>query len=617
MSFEPLGLEPQISKNLIKAGFDQPTEIQANAIPVILEGRDVLGSSQTGTGKTAAFAIPIIQKLLLNDEIKQKLQQRDRPAQKPRWKKGRRQPAKPPRNRSNETGPCAVAALILSPTRELAIQIAATFESLSERTGLNIGCVFGGVNQYHQVKAFQNGVEILVATPGRLLDLINQGHCTLNDVDILVLDEADQMLDLGFLPDVRKIIRLSERRSQTLLFSATLPRQIGRLAEEILKTPERIDVAPEQPTTELIDHSFYHVPAPKRVDLLAYHIGSHPDGNHLVFSGTKRAADRIVKRLGTMGIQAAAIHSDKTQATRQRVLKSFRDGEISVLVATDIAARGIDVKGIHYVVNFDLPTSSESYVHRTGRTGRAGQRGQAISLCSLEDREHFRFLMRKLGIQANFLESQPEDLQDLRLADYEKRPSGRSGFAPKARQGRRNRNDSHAERSRPRRSRPKKSSRLRSVDDSAKAGRDAALPRRSRSGNPVGQETGERRKSAKRSTSKRRVSKSGQNFDRGDRPERNADEPQRRDRKSKRSPAKDHPFEYREGRRSKQRAENGESNSNWKGRGSSKRAKPTRSRAAKAAGQPFVTLKEKRQTREKQLIQGAEKTKAVRSKRKK
>ncbi|XZE52826.1 DEAD/DEAH box helicase [Planctomycetaceae bacterium SH139] len=364
MQFADLGLAQPILRAVESSGYSTPTPIQQRAIPVVLQGRDVLGCAQTGTGKTAAFALPILD-LLLSDPIPKKAK---------RW----------------------IRALVLSPTRELAAQISDSFHVYGKGTKLRVTTIFGGVGQRAQTRELEAGVDVVVATPGRLLDLINQGYVDLKDVEVFVLDEADQMLDMGFLPDVQRIAKRLPTKRQTLLFSATMPPPIRALSGQLLHDPVSIQIAPAGTATELVEQQVYLVEKKQKPDLLADFLQNRPPASTLVFSRTKYGADAVVKRLEKAGIQARAIHGNKSQSNRQKTLAQFKSGDIDTLVATDIAARGIDVTGIDYVVNYDMPAAPETYVHRIGRTGRAGAVGVAVSFCSPDEREQLTKIERHL-----------------------------------------------------------------------------------------------------------------------------------------------------------------------------------------------------------------------------
>ncbi len=372
--FSELSLRPELQQALADQGYATPTPIQAQAIPYLLEGRDLLGIAQTGTGKTAAFALPILQKLADANV-------RPRPGQ--------------------------VRALILTPTRELAIQIDDSFKNYGAHLRLKHSVIFGGVGQGRQVDALQRGLDILVATPGRLLDLMNQRHVRFDDLTVFVLDEADRMLDMGFINDVRKIVATLPKNRQTLLFSATMPREIADLAAKLLNNPTRVEVTPQATTVERIGQHVIHVPmAQKRhvmVDLLA-----DPSMTRVIaFTRTKHGANKVADHLNAAAITTAAIHGNKSQGARQAALEAFRAGKVRVLVATDIAARGIDIDGISHVVNVDLPNVSESYVHRIGRTARAGKDGIAISLCDTEERAFLRDIEKLIGQRVPVMELPP------------------------------------------------------------------------------------------------------------------------------------------------------------------------------------------------------------------
>ena len=361
VSFADLGLSEALLRALSGEGYVHPTPIQQKAIPEVLAGRDLLGCAQTGTGKTAAFALPMIERLLASSS--------PRDARRPR-------------------------ALVLSPTRELSAQIADSFATYGRGTPLKYAVIFGGVGQGPQISALSRGLDVLVATPGRLIDLMNQGAAFLDKVEILVLDEADRMLDMGFLPDVKRILQKLPKQRQTLFFSATMPSDIERLSREILVNPVRVDVAPVSSTAERIEQSVYMVETSEKRRVLEKVLRDPAVVRAIVFTRTKHGANRLVKELERGEIISEAIHGNKSQGARQRALDNFRSGRLRVLIATDIAARGIDVDGISHVVNYDLPNIPESYVHRIGRTARAGAEGIAISLCSREERGYLRDIER-------------------------------------------------------------------------------------------------------------------------------------------------------------------------------------------------------------------------------
>ena len=353
MTFASLHLMPQLLQAVTKSGYASPTPIQAAPIPLVLAGKEVLGCAQTGTGKTAAFALPILQNLS-------------------------RRPVRP-------GAPRPIRALILTPTRELAQQIQDNFVAYGKQLALFSCVLFGGVNQNAQVEALHRGADIVVACPGRLMDLMNQGYVRLDYVETFVLDEADRMLDMGFIHDVRRIAAKLPPRHQTLLFSATMPPEVETLAMQLLHAPETVKVDPVSSPVEAIEQTLYYVDKANKKHLLAQLLREPEVENALVFSRTRHGADRIVRDLARAGIPAAAIHGDKSQNARQAALDSFKRGESKVLVATDIAARGIDIAGLSHVVNYDLPNEPEAYVHRIGRTGRAGHTGKAISFCCIDE----------------------------------------------------------------------------------------------------------------------------------------------------------------------------------------------------------------------------------------
>ena len=365
MTFNELQLVEPILQALNEEGYTNPTQIQEKAIPIVLEGTDLLGCAQTGTGKTAAFAIPIIQML----------------SQQPRDK--------------------GIKALIITPTRELAIQIGESFASYGRNLKIRHTVIFGGVTQSSQVNAIRNGVDVLVATPGRLLDLIGQGFIKLHQLQFFVLDEADRMLDMGFVNDVKKIIKIIPEKRQSLFFSATMPPTIMQLASSILKDPERVEVTPVSSTAEIISQEVYFVDKKNKPALLVDILQDNSIKAALVFTRTKHGADRVVRFLEKQKIKAASIHGNKSQNARQKALANFKTGEIRVLVATDIAARGIDIEELAFVVNYELPNIPETYVHRIGRTGRAGNSGKAISFCDYEEKAYLKDIEKLIQLKIN------------------------------------------------------------------------------------------------------------------------------------------------------------------------------------------------------------------------
>lgn len=374
MTFDQLNLQEPLLKALKETGYSTPTPIQEQSIPVVLQQKDLLGVAQTGTGKTAAFAIPVLQ--LLNSQ---------------------------PIQRGNR----AVRALVLTPTRELAIQIEESFKTYGKYTGLNQLVIFGGVAQGSQVNALRNGVDILIATPGRLLDLINQGLLNLQQLQLFVLDEADRMLDMGFIHDVKRIITRIPVKRQTLFFSATMPPEIAGLANTILKNPIKVEVTPVSSTAEKIQQQVYFTDKDSKRSLLIHVLDNPAIGRALVFARTKYGSDKIARALSKAGIRADAIHGDKSQNARQNALTNFKDGRIRVLVATDIAARGIDVDNLTHVINFELPNVPETYVHRIGRTGRAGASGIAISFCDAEERAYLKDIQKLISQSIPVVEDHP------------------------------------------------------------------------------------------------------------------------------------------------------------------------------------------------------------------
>ncbi|MDA9263193.1 DEAD/DEAH box helicase [bacterium] len=395
MTFKDLKLELPILKALEKQGYTQPTPIQEQAIPILLKGHDLLGVAQTGTGKTAAFGIPILNHLLKENNSGQ----------------GKRK----------------IKALVVTPTRELAIQIAENFTDYSQFTHLRNTVIFGGVKQSKQVASLQQGVDILVATPGRLLDLMNQGYITFRDLKYVVLDEADQMLDMGFIHDVKKIIAKLPPNRQSLFFSATMPKTIVELSQKMLGDFERITIKPEQATAEKVKQGVYFVSKNNKPNLLIHLLDQRPQDSVLVFSRTKHGANKIVKTLDKAKIKSAAIHGNKSQAQRQKALGEFKDGSLKVLIATDIAARGIDVDDLALVINYDLPNVSETYVHRIGRTGRASASGIALSFCMGDERPYLKDIEKLIKQQVPRMGEHPYmEGADVVDGSLDKKPQGRN-----------------------------------------------------------------------------------------------------------------------------------------------------------------------------------------------
>ena len=397
MLFEELNLIEPILKALQAEGYTNPTPIQEQSIPTILTGRDLLGCAQTGTGKTAAFAIPMLQ--LLNKEHD---------------------------NAKNPKRP--IRALVLTPTRELAIQIEESFKAYGKNLSLRHLVIFGGVGQKSQTDALHRGVDILIATPGRMLDLMNQGFINLKDIEIFVLDEADRMLDMGFIHDVKKTIAKLPAKRQTLFFSATMPTEIQKLADTILTTPLKVEVTPVSSTAEKIEQSIYYVDKNDKKNLLIYILKDKTIATALVFTRTKHGADRIVKDLIKVGVKAEAIHGNKSQNARQNALNNFKSGRTRVLVATDIAARGIDIDELKYVVNFELSDVAETYVHRIGRTGRAGAEGSSISFVDSLDLLNLKDTEKLIGMKIPVEKNHPFHTDNLVV---EKRDSNNKPFTPR------------------------------------------------------------------------------------------------------------------------------------------------------------------------------------------
>ncbi|MDA7555622.1 DEAD/DEAH box helicase [Euryarchaeota archaeon] len=364
-NFESLGLSEQLLESVKKEGYTVPTPVQEQAIPLLLKGRDVLGVAQTGTGKTAAFALPVLQ-IMAREKIQ-----------------GRRK----------------IRTLVLTPTRELAAQINERFAAYSGKLSIYHQVIFGGVSQKPQVKSLRRGIDILVATPGRLLDLIDQGFVDLGSVEFFVLDEADRMLDMGFIRDIRKVLKLLPKKRQNLLFSATMPSSIADLASSFLNDAVMIDLSPEEITVERIDQSVMFVQKQDKINLIIDIVNENQIKRGIIFTRTKHGANRLVKRLDRSGIESAAIHGNKSQGARTRALAAFKNGDIPLLVATDIASRGIDIEGVTHVFNYDLPNEPESYVHRIGRTARAGKSGVAYAFCDESESGYLVGIQRLIGKQ--------------------------------------------------------------------------------------------------------------------------------------------------------------------------------------------------------------------------
>jgi ATP-dependent RNA helicase RhlE len=389
MQFKDLKIIPPILDALDDEHYIEPTAIQEKAIPIILARHDVMGSAQTGTGKTAAFAIPILQHLYEDSR--------------------------------NAHQSKKIKALIVTPTRELAIQIGESFTNYGRYTGIRNTVVFGGVPQGKQVNAVKQGVDVLIATPGRLLDLIQQGYIRLKDIEYFVLDEADRMLDMGFIHDIRKIIALLPAKRQSLFFSATMPSNIVDLSRKILKQPKKIMVSPVSSAAETLQQKLYYTNKSDKPDLLIHVLKNDDMDQVLLFARTKHGADRIAKNLSKQKIKAAAIHGNKSQNQRQKALSQFKAGEIRVLVATDIAARGIDIDKLQYVINYDIPNIAETYVHRIGRSGRAGELGNAISLCEPEENSFIKEIEQLIKITIPVVSEHPYPQTEKPMTNAEKK----------------------------------------------------------------------------------------------------------------------------------------------------------------------------------------------------
>lgn len=379
MKFEDYNISSEVKTSIGKLGFKRPTDIQFKTIPHILKGEDVLAIAQTGTGKTAAFAIPIIEKL----HVKKKLQTRSD----------------------------GIKALVMVPTRELSIQINEVFSQISQNTRVKCLSLFGGVEQAPQIQKLDKGIDVLISTPGRMFDLISQGFIKLNRIDILILDEADQMLDLGFIKDIRDVIKHLPKKRQTLFFSATIDSEIKKLAYSLVTNPIRIQISPKDPVSKNVDHSLIFVEMDDKRFFLERIVKNNPDSKIIVFTRTKVRAERVLKAMDRVEIKAVNIHSDKTQKERNLAMSTFKKGEVNLMIATDISARGIDIPDVDFVINYDLPEQIENYVHRVGRTGRGVKRGKAYSFCSENEKplleEIELFLGKKISeVDVNFDEYQ-------------------------------------------------------------------------------------------------------------------------------------------------------------------------------------------------------------------
>jgi ATP-dependent RNA helicase RhlE len=452
MAFKALGLKDQITRALAEEGYETPTPIQAKAIPPILEGRDILATAQTGTGKTAAFALPVIHRLT------------DTPIDKTR------------------RGPVLPRVLVLSPTRELAAQIGESFKTYGRNSHLRGAVVFGGVSQFHQVRTIRQGIDILVAAPGRLVDLMDQGLIDLSAIEIFILDEADRMLDMGFIKPIQYIASKLSKKRQTLLFSATMPREIVHLAESLLSDPVRVAAAPAGTPAARIEESLYMISFRDKQTLLNHMLQQEGVNRAVVFTKTKHGADKVGKRLDEAGVNNVVIHGNKAQNFRTRALDAFRAGRAKVLVATDVAARGLDVDGITHVFNYDLPMEPEAYVHRIGRTARAGAAGIAIAFCDPSERDLLRQVEKLIGRKIPRIEDFP-DIPRTEIPEHHQRPphhhssrpphSGNAGSPPHAHHHAGPRQDGPARgdgQSRPFGNKPKKGPRAQSRGDSPTGG---------------------------------------------------------------------------------------------------------------------------------------------------
>ena len=400
MTFQEINIIEPIIRAVNEKGYAETTPIQAQGIPVALTGSDMLGIAQTGTGKTAAFAIPILQQLWL---AKQETRQTTQESSQDSWESKPRRKDRRGRHHGRAQGRREIKALILTPTRELALQISESFADYGKYTSLQHCVIFGGVKQRPQTEKLNRGVDILIATPGRLHDLINQGFIDLSFVEHFVLDEADRMLDMGFIVDIHKLLPLLPQNRQTLFFSATMPKTIVALSKDMLHNPKRIEVTPESSTVDTIDQAVYLVEQQEKKQLLVDVLRKRGNASVLVFSRTKHGADNISRSLKRAGISSEALHGDKSQGQRQRALADFKQGRVKVMIATDIAARGIDIDQLELVINYDLPDVAETYVHRIGRTGRAGHSGKALSFCSEDEYGMIRDIQKLTGRKLQML----------------------------------------------------------------------------------------------------------------------------------------------------------------------------------------------------------------------
>ena len=392
MPFNSLNIIKPVLEAIKEEGYTIPTPIQEQSIPIILQGSDLLGCAQTGTGKTAAFAIPILQLLSADNSYGKKRK---------------------------------IRSLIVTPTRELALQIGESFKAYGRHTDLKSAVIFGGVNQNKQTSSLQGGVDIVVATPGRLLDLMNQGFISLHDVEIFVLDEADRMLDMGFIHDVKRMIQVLPKKRQSLFFSATMPPAIVKLAGSILYNPKKVSVSPESLTVDIIKQSVYFVDKGNKNALLADILNNEDIKTALVFTRTKYGADKVAKMLNKKNVKSEAIHGDKSQNARQRALRNFKEQTTRVLVATDIAARGIDIDELEFVINYEVPNIAETYVHRIGRTGRAGAKGTAISFCDATEKAYVKEIEKLIAKKIPVIEDHPYPLMDYNAVKASKQPQSK------------------------------------------------------------------------------------------------------------------------------------------------------------------------------------------------